>query len=320
MYLVEFRCGLFQGAQRLGARVPMVAIDIAKNVVRQPLTVGERLLPVPGSGLADDGDGLLDQLHGPDRNRIIKRLSTVSRETSNKDAIAELCAWGQPPGMPKDSSADARRAALRRFMEERELKAAPWALKAGLADSVVRNFLAGRADSLSGSTLQKLARAANATVAEIIGEQPKAPRLGRDIVAIKSLEVRAAMGGGCEVAEEPEGPPFYFRRDWIEKLIGSEQPHLRVLTRLEGDSMSPTINDGDVALVLLPGADTRFHSGAVYVLWDGQGLVVKRLESMVGETLRLRVISDNAAIYRPYEVEAEGVRIIGRVIWRGGRI
>jgi phage repressor protein C with HTH and peptisase S24 domain len=317
MFLVKFGGGLLQGPQGFGAGVPLGTIDVAKNVVRQPLAVCQRLFPIAGSGLTDDRDGLFDQFHGPDHKRIIKRLSTVSRETAHNHTLAQLCA---SPDSAQMNAADSRRQALKRFMAAKGLKAKPWAAGAGLADGVVRNFLAGRASSLSGSTLEKLAKAADATVAELIGEKPREPRPGKDVVAIKSLEVRAGMGGGCEVAEEPEGPPFYFRRDWIEKLVGSEPSQLRVLTRLEGDSMSPTINSGDVALVLLPGVDTRFHSGSVYVLWDGQGLVVKRLESMVGETPRLRVISDNAAIYRPYEVDADGVRIIGRVIWRGGRI
>jgi phage repressor protein C with HTH and peptisase S24 domain len=245
------------------------------------------------------------------------RLSTVSRETSHKEAVAELCDKAQIPAM---TSPDQRRAAIRRFMAEKNLKPAPWAESAGLSNGIVRNFLAGRADSLSGSTLEKLARAANATVAELIGEKPKEPRLGKDVVVIKSLAVRAAMGGGFDVVEEPEGPPFYFRRALIDQLLGGQPGALRVMMNLEGDSMMPTISEGDIVLVLLTGEETKFHSGAIYVIWDGNGLMVKRLETMVGERERLRVISDNRAIYEPYEVDADNVRIIGRVIWRGGKL
>jgi transcriptional regulator with XRE-family HTH domain len=104
-------------------------------------------------------------------------------------------------------------------MKERGLKPAPWALSAGLSDGIVRNFLAGRAESLTAATLEKLAAAANATVAELIGEKVPPPRIGKDVVAIKSLELRASMGGGFEVMDEPEGPPFFFRRQWIEKIL-----------------------------------------------------------------------------------------------------
>lgn len=126
------------------------------------------------------------------------------------------------------------------------------------------------------------------------------------------------MGGGFEVLDEPEGPPFYFRRQWIEKVLDGKPGMLRVLTDLGGDSMLPTIREGDMGMLLLPGEDVRFQSGAVYALWDGQGLLVKRLETVAGRPGMLRVISDNRAIHEPYEVSADDVRIIGRLIWRAG--
>jgi phage repressor protein C with HTH and peptisase S24 domain len=292
-------------------------MDISKDGVGNGRPVGKRLLfEAPDSG-SDNLQGLVDHGHGPDRNRIIKRPSSVSRETPHKYAIAELCAERQSRAM---NQADQRRAAIKRFMTERGLKPAPWAVNAGLSDGIVRNFLAGRAESLNSSTLEKLAQAADATVAELIGEKPREMRLGRDVVAIKSLQVRASMGGGFDVVEEPEGPPFFFRRTWIEKILNGRPGHLRIMEALEGDSMFPTINDGDIALVLLPGEDAKFQTGAIYALWDGQGLIVKRLESMVGETPRLRIISDNKAIYEPYDVAADEVRIIGQILWRGGTL
>lgn len=213
-----------------------------------------------------------------------------------------------------------RRAAIKRFMASRELKTAPWTRAAGVRESTLRDFLSERNSTMTLETLEKLARAADATIAELIGEKPREMRVGRDVVAVKSLEVRASMGGGFEVLDEPEGPPFYFRRDWVEKVLEGKPGHLRVLTDLDGDSMSPTINDGDMGVILLPGAETKFESGAIYALWDGQGLLVKRLESTVGKRPKLRVISDNVGVYAPYEVAADDVRIIGKLIWRGGGV
>lgn len=219
------------------------------------------------------------------------------------------------------SSTDQRRAAIRRFMVERNLKPKPWAISAGLGDGVVRNYLAGRADSLNQTTLEKLARAADATVAELIGEKPRDPRVGKDVAAIKSLEVRAAMGGGFEVVEEPEGPPYFFRREWIERITGNDKAALRVLPDLRGDSMLPTIAEHDMGLVKIAGFNEPFESGKIYIIWDGTGLIVKRLERVVGgKRQRLRVISDNASVYPPYEVDAESIRIIGQIIWRGGAL
>jgi phage repressor protein C with HTH and peptisase S24 domain len=220
-----------------------------------------------------------------------------------------------------DMKTEARREALRRFMRDRGLKAKPWAKDAGVSDGVIRNFLNGLSDSIATPTLEKLAIASDATVAEIIGEKMPVPRVGKDVVAIKSLQVRASMGGGFEVVEEPEGPPYFFRRAWIEKVLDGEYGMLRVIPDLMGDSMLPTIAEHDMGLVMLPGPAMNFQSGKVYAIWDGQGLIVKRIESIVGaDRPRLRIISDNASVYPAYEVDADSIRIIGRMIWRGGAI
>lgn len=213
---------------------------------------------------------------------------------------------------------DAQRRHIRSFMAAHSLKVQPWAKDAGIAEGTLRNYLKGRTRSMTHDSLERLAKAASSTVAEMIGEKLQQPRPGKDIIAVKSLEVRASMGGGFEVLDEPEGPPFYFRRQWIEKVLDGKPGMLRVLTDLGGDSMLPTIREGDMGMLLLPGEDVRFQSGAVYALWDGQGLLVKRLETVAGRPGMLRVISDNRAIHEPYEVSADDVRIIGRLIWRAG--
>ncbi len=215
------------------------------------------------------------------------------------------------------STASTRRTALKKFMSARGLRQSSWAKSAGVPESTLRSFLNGDSNSLRHDTLEKLAQAAEATISEITGETPPKIPPGNGIVHIRSLQIRAAMGGGFEVFDEPEGPPFPLKQDWVDAAVGQEHGQLRILANLSGDSMRPTLNDGDVALVIIPG---RFISGAIYVLWDGIGLVVKRLESIVGaERPRLRIISDNAEVHKPYDVNADDVRIIGKLIWRAGR-
>lgn len=70
--------------------------------------------------------------------------------------------------MAKHDVDGARRAALQAFMAAKGLKPHPWAQAAGLRSSALYNFLAGRSHSLTTDTLQKLARAAGATVDEIL--------------------------------------------------------------------------------------------------------------------------------------------------------
>jgi len=212
------------------------------------------------------------------------------------------------------------RQVFRQFMESRGLKIKPWAKRARIAEGTIHNFLNGATASLTYSTLQKLAAAADANVSELTGEPiPVAESPMKHVIGIKSLEVRAGAGNGFTIVEEPEAPPFYVRRDIISQVIGSDQPRLRCV-QFRGDSMLPTIQDGDIGIIRLMSDAREFQPGLIYVLWDGIGVVVKRIESIVGGRPRFRIISDNSNVFPPYEVDAADAHIIGPVLWRFGRL
>lgn len=210
---------------------------------------------------------------------------------------------------------------LDRFITQRGLKIKPWAKKAGLSDATVRSFLKGRTTSLSYSTLERLAQAAGVTVDEIIGgnKQTNKQTPSDQLVSIKHLEVHASAGGGFEVTSESEGEPYYFKKSWLENMFGGHDGKLRVI-HFDGDSMLPTIQNGDVGIVLTGETGNEFQSGRIYVLWDGRGLVVKRLEVGISSRPRLRVISDNKDVYTAYEIDADDAHIVGRVLWRAGKL
>ena len=74
------------------------------------------------------------------------------------------------------------------------------------------------------------------------------------------------------------------------------------------------VNDGDA--ILVDRAPRPFRDG-VHVVRMGDTLMVKRVASAGAG--RLSLLSQNLA-YPPVTVEAEDVEIIGRVVWKGGRI
>lgn len=218
--------------------------------------------------------------------------------------------------MPAD--ADKRRSQIRSFMKSRGLQAKPWARSAGIAPATLSNFIHERTNSLTQRSLERLAKAADATVAELIGERPVHPRAGRDVVTIEGLDIQAALGHGSDgFSEEAPGEPFYFRRNFIDRVTRGRPAQLRVI-ELTGDSMRPTLHDGDVALVDL-GSTNPVQAPGIYCVFTGTGLAVKRVTAMPGARPKLRVQSDNP-IYGIDEVDADEVRIIGRVVWRGGMV
>jgi phage repressor protein C with HTH and peptisase S24 domain len=148
---------------------------------------------------------------------------------------------------------------------------------------------------------------------EVEGEAPILENPDEAFVAVPYVSVRPSMGGGNVIEEEPaNGRPYHFQRSWIKQDLMAEPVNLRIM-HVEGDSMMPTLRDGDVVLVDM-GRRAPTPPG-IFVLHDGMGLVAKRLEHIPNsDPPRVRIISDNT-FYAPYEGTADEVNIIGRIRW-----
>lgn len=133
-----------------------------------------------------------------------------------------------------------------------------------------------------------------------------------EFTRIASYEVAASAGHGSDVVHEAQTEPMAFRSDWL-KREGLDPSKLAVI-RAKGDSMEPTIADGDVLLVRLTNGDTP--RDGLHVLRMNDGLFVKRLQFDLGG---VRVISDNP-LYQSRDLtreQAAEMDVIGRVVWAG---
>jgi len=188
--------------------------------------------------------------------------------------------------------------------------------------SFVYDIMRGRSENPNLERLQKVAEVLKVErdwllhgLGRVEGEPPIFEHPDEVFVAIPSVEVRASMGGGNVVEDGVEkGEPYHFRRAWIRDELGSAPENLRIL-HVEGDSMEPTLLDGDVVLVdLTRRAPTP---PGVFVLFDGIGLVAKRIEHLPSsDPPTLRILSDNPR-YSTYERTAEEVNVVGRLRWLG---
>lgn len=147
------------------------------------------------------------------------------------------------------------------------------------------------------------------------GGDPISEDYHNEFVAIQYAAVRPSMGGGTIVeAEDRPGRDFHFRRAWIRDRLRAAPSLLRVMA-VQGDSMMPTLNDGDVILVDMNQRNPV--PPGIFVLNDGMGLVAKRLEHVpMSDPPQVRIISDNPR-YTPYECLLDEVNIVGRVRWYG---
>lgn len=191
---------------------------------------------------------------------------------------------------------------------------------AGINRSFVYDIMRGRSENPNLEKLDQVAQVLNVErnwllhgIGDVDGESPIMEDPMEAFVSVPSVEVTASMGGGNLVTDEVEnGEPYNFQRSWIVHDLKADPANLRIM-HVEGDSMMPTLHSGDVVLVDLSRKSPT--PPGIFVLFDGMGLVAKRLEHIPNnDPPKVRVISDNT-FYSPYERTADEVSIIGRIRW-----
>lgn len=110
---------------------------------------------------------------------------------------------------------------------------------------------------------------------------------------------------------------WQFPREWLLYDLRVEPANLRIIT-IEGDSMINTLMPGDK--VVLDISKRVPSPPGLFAVWDGIGLVAKRLEHIEGsDPVTVRLISDNAR-YTAYERTADEIAIVGRIVGRWQRL
>ena len=134
------------------------------------------------------------------------------------------------------------------------------------------------------------------------------------LAAIPEVEVEASAGPGALADEFVAEKARWFLPEGMIRHEGAAVPDAIRVLRVRGESMEPELSEGDRLLV-----DTARRvpdTGEMFVLWDGNGLVVKRVERVVdgGGEPGLRLKSTNAE-YADYTAPAGDVHIVGKVLW-----
>jgi transcriptional regulator with XRE-family HTH domain len=151
------------------------------------------------------------------------------------------------------------------------------------------------------------------------GQRPL-PAVGRPeavapMMRIEELDVRASAGSGLTDESARMVAAWQIPSEIVRGYTTAPAAELRIITVL-GDSMEPTLLPGQ--RVLVDTADRRPSPPGVFVVWDGLGLVVKRVQLLPHtDPPRVKITSDNQN-YEPYERTLDEAYIQGRVIgqWR----
>jgi hypothetical protein len=146
--------------------------------------------------------------------------------------------------------------------------------------------------------------------------RPGLVQRAEDYVLIPQLAIGASAGDGAEPGDETPLAAIAFRANWVRNIASGRPEALSVIS-VQGDSMLPTLTDGDQ--ILVDTADRERLRDGIYVLRTDGALLVKRL-SINPASRRLTIRSDNEAYPSWDDCDPAGLEVIGRVIWVGRRI
>ena len=140
------------------------------------------------------------------------------------------------------------------------------------------------------------------------------------LAGIPEVDVEASAGPGALADEFVAERARWFLPEGMIRYEGGAAPGAIRVLRVRGESMEPELSEGDRLLV-----DTARRvpeTGEMFVLWDGSGLVVKRVEHVRADgdaAPELRLKSANPD-YADYTCLAEDVHIVGKVLWTVRRV
>ena len=129
---------------------------------------------------------------------------------------------------------------------------------------------------------------------------------------VPRLTIGASAGAGSAPGGEEVFGTIRFSAGWLRSM-GLQADMLSAIA-VTGDSMEPTLRDGDEILV---DRTPRPLRDGIHVVRLEDNLMVKRIDT--GRPGLIVLLSDNPA-YRPIECGPGEVQVIGRVVWKGGRI
>jgi transcriptional regulator with XRE-family HTH domain len=196
------------------------------------------------------------------------------------------------------ADADGFPARLKQAMGDSSIRG--FARECGFSDTVLRQYLNGQSEPTRPS-LVAIARTAK--------------------VSVEWLAIGKEASPTEKTAEEYVfKDPLAFQVGWLQAQFSNSYEHL-LLAQVPDDSMEPTLKLGALILVDTNDRDLAAISHGIYLLKLGDRILVKRLQYVAENTLK--VLSDHPA-YEGFSVilqeKASGLSLMGKVVWCGQRV
>ena len=128
---------------------------------------------------------------------------------------------------------------------------------------------------------------------------------------LAKVRARLSAGGGIIPDERIEDFPYIFQMSWLHRVASS--PNNCILMEISGDSMSPILESGDLALI--DKGRIELGQSGIYAFGEHDFLNVKELVRE-GRLIRVRSLNNDGR-YPDRLVDSDEIRIIGKLIWLG---
>lgn len=209
-----------------------------------------------------------------------------------------------------------QRAALARLIEEHKEGFAGLSRLIGKNAAYVQQFIKrGTPRRLDAEDVRILASYFGISEAELGGRPADRPEDA--LVRVPRYDVGASAGHGALHDDDGLVANIAFDPRWLRQLCGRPNAELSFI-RVQGDSMVPTLADGDDILVDRSDRAERLRDG-IYVLKRDDSLMVKRIAlSPASRTVTIK--SDNPSYPEWRDCDLASLEIIGRVIWAGRKV
>lgn len=148
-------------------------------------------------------------------------------------------------------------------------------------------------------------------------QQVELERQAKDmgLALVPELEIGYSMGAGSIFSEYRQTGVVPFDREWLRSVIRGHFSDLFV-ARGTGDSMVPTLLDGDI--VLIDTSQKRIEQqDRIWALSYGELGMIKRVRRLPGGSYR--IMSDNSAV-PAIDASDDEMFVVGRVVYIGRRV
>ena len=170
-----------------------------------------------------------------------------------------------------------------------------------------------RDDNIPLKHIPAFARALKIPVTDLLPESFRIIKFSQapspDTVSIAVLDARACCGNGIENADDKVVGYWHIPETEYREITHANPDNIKML-RVFGDSMEPTLKDGDWVLVDI--SRNFLDSDGLYLIKKTTALAVKRLQTTVSGDILIK--SDNTK----YDTEREPLSvivIIGKVVY-----